>query len=125
MQFLSQDLKIFQSYSQIIMASAVVGYLNGAYEPVTEPASDGILMQFFTERDYDVMDFIAYAHKKEQSVLKTIEKYDIFSAYANGGFPILIKKLGVNFEQIEKNDRLAILYKYYSLLLDESLLIGE
>ncbi len=123
MQYLSQDLKIFQSYSQIVMAASVVGYLNHAYEPITEPASDGILMQFFTQRDYDVMDFIAYAHKKEQAVLKTIEKYDIFAAYANGGFPILVKKLGVNFNEPEKNDRLAILTKYYSLLLEEDSLI--
>ncbi len=117
MQYLTQDLKIFQSYSQVVMASAIVGYINNECSFVTEPASDGILMQFFSQRDYDVMDFLAYAYKKEQAVLKTTEKYEIFSAYANGGFPILVDKLGINFNDPEKNDRLAILKKYYSLLL--------
>ena len=121
MQYLSQsaDMKIFQSYSQIIMASAIVGYIYHAYDPDFEPASDGILMQFFTQRDYDVMDFLAYAHKKEQAVLKTTDKYDILSAYANGGFPILVDKLGINFDEPEKNNRLAILRKYYSFLLEQ------
>ena len=117
MQYLTQDLKIFQSYSQVVMASAIVDYINNECSFVTEPASDGILMQFFSQRDYDVMDFLAYAYKKEQAVLKTTEKYEIFSAYANGGFPILVDKLGINFNDPEKNDRLAILKKYYSLLL--------
>ena len=125
MQYLTQDLKIFQSYSQVVMASAIVGYINGECSFITEPASDGILMQFFTQRDYDVMDFLAYAYKKEQAVLKTTEKYEIFSAYANGGFPILVKKLGVNFDDLEKNDRLAILRKYYSLLLEDNAFIDK
>ena len=124
MQYLTQssDMKIFQSYSQIIMASAIVGYLYDAYDPKFEPASDGILMQFFTQRDYDVMDFLAYAHKKEQSILKTTDKYDIVSAYANGGFPILMEKLGINFDEPEKNNRLAILRKYYRFLLEQNAL---
>ena len=125
MQYLTQDLKLFQSYSQVVMASAIVGYINDKCLFITEPASDGILMQFFTQRDYDVMDFLAYAYKKEQAVLKTTEKYDIFSAYANGGFPILVKKLGVNFDDPEKNDRLAILRKYYSLLLEDNAFIDK
>ena len=125
MQYLTQDLKIFQSYSQVVMASAIVGYINNECSFITEPASDGILMQFFTQRDYDVMDFLAYAFKKEQAVLKTTEKYEIFSAYANGGFPILVKKLGINFDEQEKNDRLAILRKYYSLLLEKDAFIAK
>ena len=125
MQYLTQDLKIFQSYSQVVMASAIVGYINKECSFITDPASDGILMQFFTQRDYDVMDFLAYAFKKEQAVLKTTEKYEIFSAYANGGFPILVKKLGINFDEPEKNDRLAILRKYYSLLLEKDAFIAK
>lgn len=125
MQYLTQDLKIFQSYSQVVMASAIVGYINKKCSFITEPAPDGILMQFFTQRDYDVMDFLAYAFKKEQAVLKTTEKYEIFSAYANGGFPILVKKLGINFDEPEKNDRLAILRKYYSLLLEKDAFIAK
>ena len=125
MQYLTQDLKIFQSYSQVVMASAIVGYINNECSFVTEPASDGILMQFFSQRDYDVMDFLAYAYKKEQAVLKTTEKYEIFSAYANGGFPILVDKLGINFNDPEKNDRLAILKKYYSLLLKKDAFLNK
>ena len=124
MQYLTQDLKIFQSYSQVVMASAIIGYINNKCIFITEPASDGILMQFFTQRDYDVMDFLAYSFKKEQAVLKTTEKYEIFSAYANGGFPILVSKLGISFDEPEKNDRLAVLRKYYSLLLEEGAFVA-
>ena len=59
----------------------------------------------------------AYAHKKSQNVLKETEKYKIFESYANGGFPIFVNCLEINLEQPEKNDRLSILKRYYSLLL--------
>ncbi len=117
MKYLWQDLKIFQSYSQILMISAVIGYNNNAYAKIERAASDPVQITFFTERDKDFMDFIAYARTKDQSVLSTNDKYEIFESYANGGFPILVDKLGVNFTEPNKNDRLQILKEYYKLLL--------
>ncbi|MDE6407604.1 MAG: hypothetical protein K2K48_02010 [Anaeroplasmataceae bacterium] len=117
MQYLIQELKIFQSYSQIIMLSAVIGYNNKLFIPIESPASDGVLMQFFTQRDYDMIDFIAYAHKKEQIVLKKNEKYEILENYANGGFDLLVNKLGIDFVDKKSNDRITILNKLYMNLL--------
>lgn len=117
MQYLIQDLKIFQSYSQLLMLSAIIGYNNKLFVPITTAASDGVLMQFFTQRDYDVMDFIAYAHVKEQAILKKNEKYDIFESYANGGFDLLVNKLGIDFVDKKQNDRVTILNKLYMNLL--------
>ena len=87
MQYLIQELKIFQSYSQILMLSAIIGYNKKLYVPIKTPASDGVLMQFFTQRDYDIMDFIAYAHVKEQAILKKSEKYEIFQKAARTRTP--------------------------------------
>ena len=88
MQKLLAGNKVFNAYRDILVLSAVIGYSNKAYKPVDKPASDGVLMQFFTETDYDLMDLIAYAHTKEQAILKEDGKYEIFEAYAHGGFPI-------------------------------------
>lgn len=117
MRYVIQELKLFQSYSQILMLCAVVGYSNELYIPIKNTASDGVLMQFFTQRDYDIMDFIAYAHKKEQSILRNNEKYEIFESYANGGFPLVMDKLGIDFVDKQNNDRTEILRRYYTLLL--------
>jgi dnd system-associated protein 4 len=95
MQKLMSGNKLFDSYRDILMLSAAIGYANGAFVPIVKTASDGVLMQFFSEKDWDFMDLIAYAHKKEQNVLYTDEKYDIFSSYANGGFHILLKILEI------------------------------
>ena len=48
--------------------------------------------------------------------------YEAFETYANGGFPILCKKLGIDFVEKNKNDRLTILQNYYTMLLTNDLL---
>ena len=95
MQKLMSGNKLFDSYRDILMLSAAIGYANNAFVPIVKMASDGVLMQFFSEKDWDFMDLIAYAHKKEQNVLYSDEKYEIFSSYANGGFPILLRLLEI------------------------------
>lgn len=117
MRYLVHDLRLFRSYSQILMVSAVIGYNKGAYCPITASASDTVQMTTFQEKDRDVIDFIAFAYMKEQSILNSDEKYAIFEAFANGGFPILFDKLGIDFQNKEKNDRVALMKKYLSLLL--------
>ena len=118
MQRLS-EANIFDGYKDILMISAIIGYNFKQYKPIEKVASDGVLMQFFTHKDYDIMDIIAYAHTKEQSIIKRDEKYEIFSSYANGGFPILLNMLGIeDLSNISDDDAKRIKNKYYSMLLN-------
>ncbi len=115
------NAKVFEQYKDILMISAVIGFNNGLYRPIEKAASDGVLMQFFTPRDYDVIDLIAYAHKREQSVVNSDEKYEIFASYANAGFPVLADKLGIkDMDVIDAVTARKIQTKYYSLLLSNS-----
>lgn len=110
--------KIFDQYKDILMISAIIGYNEKRYIPIEKNAPDGVLMQFFSQKDYDVIDLIAYAHEKKQSIIKEDKKYDIFANYANGGFPILLEKLEIDLsEDILEEDARKALVKYYSLLL--------
>ena len=115
------SVKVFNQYKDILMISAIIGFNQKRFVPIEKAAQDGVLMQFFSERDYDIIELIAYSHKKEQAILKSEEKYEIFSGYANGGFPILIEKLGLNdfdMEEMLTEEQGRILQKkYYSLLL--------
>ena len=120
MKYLIQDLKVFQSYSQILVVSAIIGYNNGAYVEIKKQASDTVLMNSFSQQSYDIMDFIAYARVKEQSILQKEDKYKIFESYANGGFPILLKELKVDFKDKNKNDRLIVLRNYFTALIYNS-----
>ena len=117
MRYLIQDLKVFQSYSQILMVSALIGYYHNAYAPIEKTGSDTVQMTTFREKDRDYINFIAFAYKKNQSVLNGNERYEIFEAFANGGFPILVDKLGIDFIDKNKNGRTEVMKKYYSLLL--------
>ena len=72
-----------------------------------------------------MMNFIAYAEKKDQSVLKDGKQYQFFEAFASGGFPILLDKLNINFIDKAKNDRNALLLKYYSLLVNNGFYLDE
>lgn len=117
MHYVVSELKICQSMAELIVTCAVIGYNNNAYVEFERQASDGVLMQFFSVRNYDLMDLLAYAYKKEQSIVKSDDKYTIFESYANGGFPIFISCLGIDLADKEKNNRVEILKKYYSLSL--------
>lgn len=115
---------VFDGYKDILMISAIIGYINNRYVPIEKSSSDGVLMQFFSPIDYDIMDLIAYAHKKEQAIIKSDYKYEIFSSYANGGFPILVQKLGISKEQeIDEDMRRKLIKKYYSLLLTNGFVV--
>ena len=112
------DAKIFDQYKDILMISAIIAFNAGTYLTIEKAASDGVLMQFFSEKDYDMIDLIAYAHKKEQNVITSDEKYEIFSSYANAGFPILLEKLGLNgIDEISQDEARKAQIRYYKLLL--------
>jgi dnd system-associated protein 4 len=118
MQKLTSGYKVFDSYRDILILSAIIGFNNGKHIPIEKAASDGVLMQFFTESDYDLMDLLAYAHTKEQSILKNDFKYEIFASYANGGFPILLEVLQISKDlEIDESMQESILTKLYAKLL--------
>ena len=116
MRYLVNELKVFKSLSHLLVVSAVIGYNNEQHNEFNKNA-EPVLMNSFSERSYDIMNFLAYAYTKEQSILKEQKQFAHFEAYANGGFPILIDKLGVDLIEKEKNDRKTIIRKYYQLLL--------
>lgn len=129
MRYLVRDLKVFNSYSQILTISALIGYANNEYLPFSKNA-ESVQLQFFTPREQEVMNLLAYAHVGNQSILQERDKddpdknemYHIFEFYANGGFPILCKKLGVDFIEKNKNDRYTILHNYYMMLVSNDLM---
>ena len=124
MRYLWRELRVFNSYSQILTVSALIGYANDAYVPFTQNA-EPVQISFFEEREKEVMNFLAYMKEGNQSILQAKSKddpdrnkmYRAFEYYANGGFPILCKKLGVDFVDKSKNDRLPFLQNYYQMLL--------
>lgn len=109
---------IFEQYKDILMISAVVGYNEKRYVPIEKVAADGVLMSFFNQKDYDIIDLIAYSYKREQTIIKSDKKYEIFESFANGGFPVLVNKLGILFEEeISKDEARKVQSKYYKMLL--------
>ena len=78
----------------------------------------------------NLMNFLAYLKEGNQSILQERPKedpdrnkmYQAFEFYANGGFPILCKKLGVDFADKSKNDRYTILHNYYNMLVSNDLM---
>ena len=114
---LIRDAQLFKDYSKVLMISAVVGYINDASEQI-EHNGEPVQLSFFSERDRDVIDLLAYASTEDQTILDREEKYEIFERYANGGFPILLERLGVDktteFDERAKQD---VARRLYTLLL--------
>lgn len=129
MRYLVRDLRIFGGYPQILTISALIGYVNDAYVPFTSKA-EPVQVTFFEDREKEIMNFLAYMHEGNQSILQERSKddpernkmYQAFEFYANGGFPILCKKLGVDFVDKAKNDRFTILLNYYMMLVSNDLI---
>ena len=113
------ESNIFSGYKDILMISAIIGYNEKKYVPIEKVASDGVLMSFFNEKDYDIIDLIAYSFKREQNIIKDDQKYEIFSSFANGGFEILLQKLNLNNIEGEITEEAARRAQclYYSMLL--------
>ena len=129
MRYLWRDLKVFNSYGQILTISALIGYVNDAYVPFTN-AAEPVQIINFEDREKEIMNFLAYLKEGNQSILRERPKedpdknkmYQAFEFYANGGFPILCKKLGVDFADKSKNDRYTILHNYYNMLVSNDLM---
>ncbi|MCM3398215.1 hypothetical protein M3638_10305 [Oceanobacillus profundus] len=118
------DAKVFGTYRDILVISAIIGFNNEEKEPIEKAASDGVLMQFFKGNDYDLINLIAYADTGEKDILNQNEKYSIFEQYANGGFPILLELLDIVDDGTEI-DRQKVLINYFNLITSGSLGIKE
>ena len=129
MRYLVRDLRVFNGYPQILTISALIGYANQEYVPFQNRA-EPVQTTFFEDREKEIMNFLAYLKEGNQSILQEKPKedpdrnkmYQAFEFYANGGFPILCKKLGVDFADKSKNDRYAILHNYYNMLVSNDLM---
>lgn len=120
---------VFSQYADVLMISAILGYLNKQFVPINKVAQDRVQITFFSEQDKDFIDFIAFAHEKKQKILNGLDdtqkytKYSIFECYANGGFPILLDKLGIE-PDIDEIDLKPTLLKYYLILMTANYEIG-
>lgn len=129
MRYLWRDLRVFNDYHQILVISALIGYANNAYVPFVNKAEPVQIINF-EDREKEIINFLAYLKEGNQSILQEKPKddpdrnkmYQAFECYANGGFPILCKKLGVDFADKSKNDRYTILHKYYTILVQNDLM---
>ena len=129
MRYLWRDLRVFNDYHQILVISALIGYANNAYVPFVNKAEPVQIINF-EDREKEIINFLAYLKEGNQSILQERAKddpdrnkmYQAFEYYANGGFPILCKKLGVDFADKSKNDRNTILLKYYMMLVQNDLI---
>ena len=129
MRYLWRELRVFNDYHQILIISALIGYANDAYVPFTNKAEPVQIINF-EDREKEIINFLAYLKEGNQSILQERPKddpdrnkmYQAFEFYANGGFPILCKKLGVDFVDKSKNDRYTILHKYYTMLVQNDLM---
>lgn len=113
----SRNGGIFGGYPKLLMISSIVGYVNGAFVPI-EKRAEPVQLSFFSDRDREIMDLLAYAYTKNQSIVDKEEKYHIFESYANGGFPIFAEKIGVDESTVfDQKTREQVLKRYYSLLV--------
>lgn len=114
---LIREADLFKDYSKVLMISAIVGYINDSSEQI-ERNGEPVQLSFFSERDRDIMDLLAYASTEDQSVLDREEKYEIFERYAKGGFPILLERLGVDEEtEFDERTKQETVRRFYALLL--------
>ena len=119
--------KIFSSYRDILVLSATIGYANNRFKTVEKPASDGVLMQFFSNEDKNLMDLLAFIKTHNQKILHSSEKYQYFEGYANGGFPILLKLLDWvgGEEYVSAVNRKEVLMSLYTHLVTENYVLTD
>jgi dnd system-associated protein 4 len=119
--------KLFSSFRDILVLSAVIGYANNRFIPIEKPAQDGVLMQFFSHEDRNLMDLLAFIKTKDQKILHEAEKYHYFEGYANGGFPILLNLLcWVGGEEyVLSVDRKEVLIDLYTKLVTDDYILND
>ena len=121
------NTNIFKAYSNILVLSATIGYANNRFEPIEKPASDGVLMQFFSNEDRNLMDLLAFIKTNSHNILHNSEKYQYFEGYANGGFPILLKLLDWvgGDEFVSSVNRKELLMSLYTQLVTGNYIMAD
>ena len=96
-----EDVKmdaLFRNYAAVLTVSALVGY-SAHCPPVpigknkNEPLGEPVQRQFFLADQLRIIDLIAFAHLHEPLIIRSTEKFDIFSGYAAAGFKIMCEML--------------------------------
>ena len=98
MEYLTQVVRLFPSYAVLMMFAAFAGYANDAFLPVKRSlASRGLHLSNFDAMPggRELLELFAFAHTKSQDALATDAAYGAFEGYANAGYPLLLKKLGI------------------------------
>jgi len=119
MLFLIEN-KIFGDYAGVLLISAILGFLNNKKLPIDKQASDSVQITFFDSEARNIIKLIAFLDSGNSSIINSMDKYQIFEEYAYAGFPILLEKLEIDKDAIEKNNcvinQLLVLKKYDSLV---------
>lgn len=86
---------LFENYSTLLSVSALIGFNNDAYcdNFLDQSMGESVQRQFFQKDQRGLMDLLAICKTRDVNILKSCQKYDIFSAYAAAGFDILCGKL--------------------------------
>jgi len=113
------ETMVFETYRDVLMVSAAIGYLKYGDQKLEKvlKTAETILMQYFSEYDYDTFDLLAYVYTKDQSIIKDDEKYEIFSSYTKAGFPFLLDALDLGFSEPSEFSNKELAFRYYDLLL--------
>lgn len=118
-------LKVFDGYPVLLMYSALLGYHNAVLDRFSRE-SEPVQLQFFENSDLNIMDFLCFMHEegKHNELLRDEdgnEKYMIFANYANAGYPILLKKLGISLQEtvFDNAREKDIANKLFEILVNE------
>lgn len=114
---------LFENYSSLLTVCALIGFNHDVYDAnfLTKPMGEAVQRQFFQKDQRSMMDLIAIARIHDVNILKSCQKYDVFSAYAAEGFKILCKKL--NAATRDWNDSKDV--NECAMILSEWFLSGE
>jgi len=88
-----KGLKIFESYKDLVVFAAVLGYNHGIKEKINKQMGDPIKMHIFSgEYDLSIINCIALAETGDPMFLgekKEDDKINIFEEYANAGLNLI------------------------------------
>lgn len=92
---------LFKTYASLLTVSALVCTaaeidwidINKAENGKRPQLAESVQRSFFQDDQLRIIDLIAYAHTKDPQIIRSTDKFDIFSGYAAAGFDYLCKRL--------------------------------
>lgn len=104
---------LFRNYASLLTVSALICYA-AKIEPIdisksdkrsrTEALGESVQRQFFQADQLKIIDLIAYAHTHEPTIIRSTEKFDIFSGYAAAGFDFMCQQLDAENRDWSKSE---------------------